>query len=176
MESIAAGVYHSGNSDDETVFGTGEGDTLLGYGGDDTLFGGSGNDTINGGAGADVISGGDGNDRLDGGYNDGENDVVFGGEGNDTFYWGPAKDGSDYFDGGEGDDTIKLDLSDYGVSSLQDAYEQGLFSISIEGDPDYEPTFNNKGQIVFPEGASGTITGPTGETLTFTDVEYIAKY
>ncbi|MBU1612327.1 MAG: hypothetical protein KKC99_10840 [Proteobacteria bacterium] len=193
LELISAAGTMSGTNDDDLLVGGsgadslrgGDGsDTLIGgagndflSGGDgsDTLIGGDGNDTLFGGQGSDVLMGDDGNDTLDGGFKDGANDTVFGGEGNDTYYWGNSKDGSDVFDGGEGTDTLRIDL-DSGGKNIESAFNAGEFTITIDGNPNYVPTFDDQGNIVLPEGCSGVITGPTGETLTFTNVEYIKAF
>jgi len=142
---------------------------------DDYMIGGDGDDTLVGMGGSDVILGGDGNDTLDGGYLDGADDVVLGGEGNDLFFWGPSRDGSDFFDGGEGNDDLRIDMRGTGQPSLQAALDSGYLTLTIEGDPDFVPTFDDQGNMVLPDGVSGTITGPTGETIRFTDVETISS-
>ncbi|MGL1862807.1 MAG: hypothetical protein OCC46_09835 [Pseudodesulfovibrio sp.] len=139
----------------------------------DYLVGGDGNDKLYGKGGNDVLIGGDGNDTLDGGYRDGADDILMGGDGNDVAYWGPTQDGSDFFDGGDGNDELQIDLS--AGQTVQDAFESGELTLTIDGDPDFVPTFDDDGNIVLPEGVNGTITGATGETMRFTDVEKIGR-
>lgn len=157
LENIAAAGIIRGTTDDDIIFGTSGNDILGGFGGEDILFGGDGNDT------------------LDGGLRDGANDVLMGGDGDDVAFWGPSRDGSDTFIGGDGHDQLRLDLYGTGHSSPQSAFESGYLTLTIEGDPDFIPEFDAQGCLILPEGASGIITGPTGETLTFEGVELIGK-
>jgi Ca2+-binding RTX toxin-like protein len=164
-----------GGAGNDLLIGNDGDDRLYGSGGDDTLLGGEGRDKLMGGSGSDLLSGGAGNDYMDGGYRDGANDVALGGFGDDYYVWGTTRDGSDVFDGGQGKDTLVLEMSGT-RTSVQGALESGHMTLSIEGDPDFTPSFDSKGNLVLPEGSSGTITGPNGDTLTFTNVEMIRTY
>lgn len=179
LESIAAGATYGHHTDDTIVGGAGF-DCIFGMGGNDTLYGGGGNDKLYGDGGEDVLYGGSGNDTLSGGDGDGADDVAYGGSGDDKFYWGTSPDGSDTFDGGSGEDTIMLDFGDNGASSVQQAYDNGDITIVLtnEDGESIEITDDmwNEGQLSLPDGCFGVITGPTGETLTFRDVETITKY
>ncbi|MGL1861378.1 MAG: hypothetical protein OCC46_02515 [Pseudodesulfovibrio sp.] len=104
------------------------------------------------------------------------NDHAFGGEGDDNYIWGTTLDGNDTFTGGDGNDELKLELHGTGQSSLQGAFENGYLTLTIEGQPDFVPTFDSNGHMILPEGVSGTITGPTGETMSFTNVETISSF
>ena len=149
-----------------------------GTSGDDDMQGGAGDDTISGGAGADTIDGGAGDDVIDGSNweNGGADDVVSGGEGRDTYIWSPTGAGSDTFDGGEGYDRLELDLPN-GVS-VEDAFNNGDIQIALT-DADGNPVeitdsmWSYNGSLRLPEGVSGTITGPDGDVMTFTNVERI---
>lgn len=163
-------------SDDELMGVAAAGAWLKGTNADDFIVGGDGRDRLYGGGGEDVLMGGDGSDTLDGGFRDNASDVLMGGDGNDVAIWGPSKDGSDFFDGGDGYDLLKVDLTATGHDSIQAALEGGYLTLSIAGDPDFVPAFDENGNLVLPEGVSGQITGPTGESMTFTDVEKIGKY
>ena len=147
---------------------------------EDFMVGGDGDDKLNGKGGADVIIGGAGNDIIDGGYKDGADDIAMGGEGDDTFIWGLEKDGSDTFIGGADNDTIKLDLKFVGESTIQEAYNNGTFDIQVfdsHGNP--VPITDNmwdNGKLMLPPESSGTITGPSGDTLNFNGVEVIKTF
>jgi Ca2+-binding RTX toxin-like protein len=159
---------------DQVVGGAG---WIKGTGGDDTIIGGDGDDKIVGKGGEDFIVGGDGDDTLDGGYKDGADDIVVGGAGDDTFYWGLTKDGSDTFIGGADNDKIELDLATVSENNIQDAYNNGTFDIQVtdsNGNPvEITDDMWVNGALVLPDEASGTITGPNGDTLTFSGVETI---
>ena len=144
---------------------------------DDFMIGGDGDDKMVGKGGEDILIGGDGDDTLDGGYKDGADDIAYGGDGNDVFFWGPTKDGSDTFIGGEGNDTLKLDLKFQSENNIQDAFNNGTLDITLfdsSGNPvEITDDMWVNGSLQLPEGSSGTITGPEGDTLTFADVEVI---
>lgn len=176
LRAEAAQLLNEKMSDDELAGIAAAGSWTRGTKDDDFMVGTDGRDNLYGGGGDDVLSGGGGNDFLDGGNRDGADDILLGGDGNDAAFWEPSADGSDYFDGGDGTDAILLDLRGTGQSSLQAAFESGYLTITIAGDPDYVPSFNDAGKLILPEGATGQITGPTGETLTFTDVEKVQGY
>ena len=162
------------NDLDQVVGGAG---WIKGGQGDDTLIGGDGDDKIVGKGGEDFIVGGDGDDTLDGGYRDHADDIVIGGAGDDTFIWGLEQDGSDTFIGGEDNDTIKLDMKFVGESNIQDAYNNGTFDIQVfdsQGNPvEITDDMWVNGALVLPDESSGTITGPSGDTLNFSGVETI---
>jgi Ca2+-binding RTX toxin-like protein len=80
---------------------------------DDYLDGGAGNDTLEGGYGNDSLEGGTGDDTLEGGY---DNDSLEGGTGNDTLNGGY---GIDTLTGGVGVDTFDL----YDFYSYNESYE-----------------------------------------------------
>ena len=147
-----------------------------GSSGNDTIQGSDGNNYINAGKGADVIFGHGGNDIIDGGYGDKADDVAFGGSGHDTFIWGLTGDGNDTFVGGTGNDTVKLDLHKVDSSNIQQALDSGNLTIQLESGEDASQYFDSQGNLDLPPGSSGIITGPDGETLTFTDVEKITLY
>ena len=145
---------------------------------DDFMVGGDGNDKLNGGGGEDFIVGGGGDDILDGGYKDGADDIAIGGEGNDTFLWGLTKDGSDTFIGGEGNDKIALDMQTVAENNIQDAFNNGTWDIQLmdaNGNPVEitDDMWDSNGNLMLPSGSSGVITGPNGDTLTFSGVEVI---
>jgi Ca2+-binding RTX toxin-like protein len=158
---------------------TGEDVSMRAYGtsGDDNMSGGVGDDSVIGGAGADTISTGAGNDIIDGSVweDGGADDVAYGGTGNDMYIWTPSGHGSDTFDGGEGYDRLTLDLGD---TSVHDAFNNGDIQISLT-DADGNPVeitdsmWGYNGSLSLPEGVSGTITGPDGDVMTFTNVESI---
>jgi Ca2+-binding RTX toxin-like protein len=141
------------------------------------MIGGNGNDVLDGKGGEDILVAGAGNDILDGGCKDGADDIVYGGDGNDLLFWGPTQDGSDVFFGGDGNDEITLDLADLSEKNIHDAYDNGTLDISlvdINGNPvQITDDMWSNGALNLPEGISGTITGPSGNVLTFTEVEVI---
>ncbi|SLN16617.1 Ig-like domain-containing protein [Pseudooctadecabacter jejudonensis] len=109
-----------------------------------------GGDVIDGGAGDDVIEGNDGNDVLTGGAGD---DEIFGGDDADRIFGGAG----DVVDGGAGgNDHDILDLTGEGPFVLEDVT------------PDSNGNGIN-GTVVFVDGDGN----PTGETLTFTEIEEI---
>ena len=150
-----------------------------GTSGDDNMQGGVGDDTISGGVGADTIDGGAGDDVIEGSTweDGGADDVVSGGEGRDTYIWSPTGAGSDTFDGGEGHDRLQLDLPN-GVS-VQDAFNDADIQIALT-DADGNPVeitgsmWSYDGSLRLPEGVSGTVTGPNGDVMSFTNVESIS--
>jgi Ca2+-binding RTX toxin-like protein len=160
---------------DQVVGGTG---WTKGTNEDDFIVGGDGNDKVTGKGGEDFIVGGDGNDTLDGGYKDHADDVAVGGEGNDTFFWGLDKDGSDTFIGGEGNDKIELDMATVAENNIQDAFNNGTWDIQLmdaDGNPvQITDDMWDNGALMLPDEASGVITGPNGDTLTFIGVETIS--
>ena len=85
------GVAKYGNSNDNTMHGTGGNDALYGYEGTDALYGYECDDYLAGGKGRDTL------------YGDEGDDVLNGGAGNDTLYGGT---GFDDCNGGDGIDTF----------------------------------------------------------------------
>ncbi len=84
-------VADAGDSESQTIAGSGGDDILLGgpidvtSGSDaDILNGGAGDDHLNGGYGDDSLNGGAGNDLIKGRFGD---DVITGGAGSDTLYY-----------------------------------------------------------------------------------------
>ncbi len=167
-------------SDDELSDIAAAGGWVKGTTEDDFLFGGEGDDKMIGKGGEDTLIGGAGDDTLDGGYKDGADDFAYGGAGNDVFIWGALKDGNDMFIGGEGDDGIKLDLKFVPEDNLQDAYNNGTLDISLTdasgNSVEITDAMWENGVLQLPGGMSGTITGPEGDVLTFSDVEYIKSF
>ena len=145
---------------------------------DDFMVGGDGDDKMVGKGGEDFLVGGGGDDILDGGYKDGADDIAVGGEGDDTFLWGLTKDGSDTFIGGEDNDTIELDMGTVSENNIQDAFNNGTWTIELtdaNGNPVEitDDMWDSKGNLILPPESSGVITGPNGDTLTFSGVEKI---
>ena len=113
----------TGNSGDETIYGSGIGDeisslagndivygfngndSLIGAQDNDQLFGDNGNDFLYGDTGADQLYGETGNDYLSGGA---DADYLSGGDGNDVLLGGA---GADIFVGGAGDDLFYVEGS-----------------------------------------------------------------
>ena len=130
------GIRWTGDTDNETIFGTDWLDVLYGGGGDDRLYGfeeddiitgGNGRDRLFGGPGDDLIrtasfantflgadndgdfaSGGSGNDRMYGAWAGNVSEVFFGGPGHDII---DATDGDDLVYGDEGDDEITAGMT-----------------------------------------------------------------
>ncbi|RIA47698.1 peroxidase family protein [Dichotomicrobium thermohalophilum] len=103
-----------GDDHDDFLVGTSSHDLVIGFEGNDRLMGRQGDDDIYGSEGHDRMYGGLGDDLMNGGHG---NDVMFGGFGSDTFV----------FEQGSGHDKVigfgrhdKLDLSDYGFSSVDE--------------------------------------------------------
>jgi Ca2+-binding RTX toxin-like protein len=151
----------------DSVMGDDGDDTLCGQDGDDTLLGGAGNDVLEGMNDNDVLFGGAGDDSL---YGDAGTDELTGGEGADLILGGANSDtifggAGDVVDGGSGgfntnpalntdDDT--LDLTGQGPFVLE--------NVTTDGNGN-----GTNGTVVFVDGAGD----PTGETLTFTEIENI---
>lgn len=120
---ISAGSGNSalfGQTGNDIFFG-GSGDNIMFAGsGNTVMVGGSGNSRMFGGAGDDLIMAGNrsGADTLDGGG--GTNDLV-GGAGADTFVLGSGIDYISQFTLGQD----RLDVSDFGVSSMTDLQIHG---------------------------------------------------
>lgn len=153
--------------------GTEGSDTYDGDPEDELIVGLGGDDNLQGGGGADVIMAGDGNDLVHGGLGDGADDTIYGGDGNDMMCWTPKGDGNDFFDGGNGRDYIMVSLAGTRHNNIQEALEAGYIRIDIDDDPGFDPKFTQFGSLMVPDGASGVVTGPAGETLTFRNVERI---
>lgn len=127
----------SGETGDETLYGTDaiealdgqDGhDTLYGNGGEDTLIGGSGDDLIYGGSQADTILSGDGDDTV---YANGGGDFIDTGNGLDTVWLG-AGAATIVLNAGTGHDTIKN--FQLGATKLKANSPEGLsFADSAEG-------------------------------------------
>jgi len=167
-------------SDDELEGIAAAGSWVKGTKDDDFMIGGDGDDKMVGNGGEDFLVGGDGNDTMDGGYRDGADDVAVGGDGNDTFIWGLTRDGSDTFVGGPGNDTIELDLGN-NSTSIQEAYDNGDWSIEVvdaSGNPVEitDDMWDEHGNLLLPDEASGVITGTDGNTMTFSGVEMISTF
>lgn len=173
-------TVYGGAGDDDIFGGTGE-DFLLGGDGDDTIEGGDDDDTLCGQDGDDVLSGGAGNDILEGMNN---NDVLFGGTGNDTLYGDSGDDeltggeGADIIKGGSGSDIIYGGAGDtvHGGATgsdhdVLDLTGQGAFYLeNVVSDTATGGNGNGiNGTVVFVDGDGS----PTGETLTFNDIEDI---
>jgi hypothetical protein len=128
----------NGNSDDNTLIGTGDDDQISGEAGDDLIRGRGGDDEIDGGSGDDVIFGGRGDDEIDGGSGD---DVIVAGRGDDVVDGGSGDDvilagrGDDEVDGGSGDDVIKAGSGDDVVDggSGDDEIEAGSGDDEVDG-------------------------------------------
>lgn len=157
---------------DEELEGVTAAGVIQGGTGNETLCGYGENSLLMGGGGQDMFDGGDGDDLIQGG-NCGEVDTAYGGEGNDKYVWNPMNSGRDFFDGGPGKDSVELDLSGSGFSSVQGAFEGGYLNVQIEGHPNYVPEYDDKGNMVLPEGANGVILGPSGQEMTFRGLEGI---
>lgn len=188
LDKVVGGIAFTGSNNDDIMISIGDSgdsfdggrgdDYIKGGGGDDTLTGGQGDDTLMGGHGADVIDGGEGNDYLDGGYQDNADDVVSGGAGDDIFVWGVSGDGNDSFDGGEGNDILGLDFDSLDESNVKGAYDNGTLDITLTdagGNPVAitDEMWDSNGNLILPDGTSGVITGPDGDTMTFENVETI---
>ena len=119
----------TGDSDNNTLVGTGYADTLLGLAGDDKLYGHAGNDRLDGGAGADYLDGGSGNDKLIGGQG---SDILTSGAGADVFVFDYAPSATDNLDTivdfHSGMDKIQLSKS---VFTALGAVGSGLASIQF---------------------------------------------
>lgn len=103
---MAAGLFLTGTSGNDTLVGGNDDDTLDGLDGQDSLVGGPGNDDLFSGFGSDTVLGGPGDDTLRGGFG---HDLLEGGEGNDVL------GGPDYYEigvntlrGGAGDDILMV--------------------------------------------------------------------
>ena len=124
---VATASNRTGDSDNNTLAGTGYADSLMGLEGDDKLYGNAGNDRLDGGAGADYLDGGSGNDVLIGGNG---SDILFGGEGADAFMFNfaPSATGNldTILDFHSGMDKIQLSKS---VFSGLGAADSGLASV-----------------------------------------------
>ena len=119
----------TGDSDNNTLVGTGYADTLMGLAGDDKLYGHAGNDRLDGGAGADYLEGGGGNDKLIGGQG---SDILSSGAGADVFVFDYAPSATDNLDTivdfHSGMDKIQLSKS---VFTALGAVGSGLASIQF---------------------------------------------
>jgi len=166
-----------GEGGDDTIYGDDGNDTLCGMDGNDTLYGGDGNDLLEGMNNDDLMYGGAGNDRITG---DAGNDVAYGGDGDDSITGGTGNDviygdaGNDILSGGNDRDIIHAgagDTVDGGAGGddydILDLTGQGPFYLT-NVTPDSNGNGIN-GTVVFVD-ASGN---PTGETLTFTEIEKV---
>ena len=119
----------TGDSDNNTLVGTGYADTLMGLAGEDKLYGHAGNDRLDGGAGADYLEGGGGNDKLIGGQG---SDILSSGAGADVFVFDYAPSATDNLDTivdfHSGMDKIQLSKS---VFTALGAVGSGLASIQF---------------------------------------------
>ena len=92
--------------------------------------------------------------------------------------WGLTGDGNDTFHGGSGDDTLALNLDNVNANTIQDAYDNGDWTIELKDADGNEiavtdDMWNEYGNLNLPDGATGVITGSDGETMTFDGVESI---
>jgi len=136
FKSINGNDSINGAGGSDTIDGGTGSDTLDGGDGDDKLIGGTSNDVLSGGSGADMLSGGDNNDVLVGG--DGADtlaggdaaDTLTGGAGADVFRFDDRWNGPDHLvDFTVGEDKIQLDVSEFGVSSMDNVvFVDGLGS------------------------------------------------
>lgn len=98
--TLQIGAAISGNSGNDTIYGSGANDTITGNNGNDLIQGYEGDDLIYGGDGADAIDGGDGDDSVyatDASTNsDGDVDTIF------QFYYNTGNDDF-HFNANEGD-------------------------------------------------------------------------
>ncbi len=153
------------SSDNDEVFGGDGDDNVYGGQGTDTVSGDDGNDTLSGGSGADTVFGGAGDDVIDGDllYKDDNgaagNDQLFGGDDADTI----IANAGDTVDGGAGgNDHDILDLTGEGPFFL--AGPDGT------GSPVADSNGNGlDGTVIFVDEDGE----PTGETLSFTEIEQI---
>ena len=104
----------------------------------------------------------------------------WGGSGDDSCLWRGHGEGNDFFHGGEGEgkDTIRLwNLGE----TLEQNWERGDLNLALT-DADGNNVditadmFDSHGNLNLPEGLSGILTGPMGNTLTFDRVEKITKH
>ncbi|MGH1421216.1 MAG: family 16 glycosylhydrolase [Hyphomonas sp.] len=97
---LTAGLFLSGDANDNSSTGSSFADTLLGGAGNDSLFGMNGNDSMDGGAGVDDVygwkgddfikdTGSEGGDRL---FGEAGNDTIKAGAGYDSLYGGDGRD------------------------------------------------------------------------------------
>lgn len=134
--------YRGGDGDDTFTDSGADGGAIRGGSGDDTLTGGTGGNVIRGGAGNDVLVGGGGND------------VLRGGGGNDTLIGGSS---SGNLIGGGGIDTIFVGEN----TSFVDG-GSGDDSMTLPAGSTFAP--------FSPGGLSGSITLPSGATITYISV------
>ncbi len=170
-----------GRGGDDVLKGGGGNDVLVGGTGNDKLYGNTGDDTLAGGAGNDTLYGGTGDDVLDGGWGDRADDVTHGGAGDDAYVWGVSGDGNDTFHGGEGEDELRLDLDNVNAGTIQEAYENGDWTIEVKDADGNEfaitdDMWDENGNLNLPDGTTGVITGSDGETITFDGVERITTF
>ena len=151
------------SADNDLVFGGEGNDSAYGGHGQDVVYGDAGDDTLSGGSDADTVYGGAGDDLIDGDklYKDDTgavgDDVLFGGADADTII---ANAGDTVFGGADGDDYDTLDLTGQGPFYLDNVVSDTTTGGNGNG---------INGTVVFVDGGGV----PTGETLTFTDIENV---
>jgi Ca2+-binding RTX toxin-like protein len=167
--AAAAGIFVTGGSQDDLVYGSYKDDYIVGGGGydyivglagndliggedgDDIIYGGEGNDTVGGGAGIDNLYGGGGNDKLQGLTGA---DVMFGGLGDDTFYIDTAGDVvSEAAGTGTGYDTEVSTISRSISANIERLALTGTTNINATGNADSNTLLGNSGMNVLNGGA-----------------------
>ena len=149
-EALDEGDVIDGQDGNDFIDGQAGDDVLRGGAGDDTVVGGADNDFLFGGTGQDTLAGGTGDDVLEGGAGA---DVIYGGDDSDVIKGGAG----DVVDGGTGgNDHDILDLTGQGPFIIENE--------TVDADED-----STSGTIVFVDGDGN----PTGETLTFSEIEEI---
>jgi hypothetical protein len=101
---------------------------------------------------------------MDGDFRDGADDIAIGGEGKNRLVWGLTNDGTD---------TLLLDSINTNVKQF---YDSGNIDIQVPDDNGKpleitDDMWDDHGNLRIPPGISGVITGPTGNTMTFTSIE-----
>jgi len=121
-DTVGSGVFASGGSGNDMIFGGIDADDIRGDNGADTIEGNRGDDLLNGGSGRDLVSGGPGNDVVGGGAG---SDTVQGGADDDVVRGGG---GIDIVLGGEGDDILAGGASPDDVCDGQQGVDIALSS------------------------------------------------
>ena len=89
---------------------------------------------------------------------------------------GTDGDDSIYGLGGNGNDAVHINCHDKPDDTVLDMVNEGILAIALtdaEGNPlpITDEVWDEKGNLIVPEGADGVITGVTGDKLTFTNME-----